>query len=493
MVNADDLLRVLDEVSEHIATGWRNLTDGGWPSDPSHVAPSSDVWSTAEMVLWLNQYDPNRYQQQISDGLEYLAGCQRTEENFVEGEPDGGWGWQPERDHASDASGTTLALLAFIRSSKHKMFTLDGQRQNPFVHKMRLARDWLINHVNPDGGWSLLPQPHSSAFNTCWASIALRECLDVPGLEDPGIMASILPRSLTLVEGSRRGGGWGNELSQPSDAIGTAYCTYLLLYMGRIASANQGIRWLVMSQSNEGSWEPGPMQSPVEATARAVLALSSSPSSRNQARVAAAINSGISYLLGLYRSGSGWPEQPVETGKVWTTYYACRALLAHIDAIREDQGSGGLPLSRKRKRVFIVHGHHPKLRSDVKAMVQRLNLEPVVLEEMPNHGATTIMEKFEYYAKQEGVDFALVLLTPDDMVASENAMAPRENTLFELGWFAAKLGRERVSILWDPAVKLPSDLDGMMRTNIRGEHWEAELEKELRIFIQAQNEQDKNQ
>lgn len=496
MVNTDELLRVLDEVSEQIAFNWHNSHDGGWPSDPSDANQPSDVWSTAEMVLWLDQYDSTRYSSQIAAGLEFLAGCQRIDENFVEGDSDGGWGWQPDLDRASDPTGTTLALLAFIRSSKHKAYIPVGQAQYPFDTNMRLARDWLVNHVNPDGGWSLRPQPHSSAFNTCWASIALRECLDVPGLQDPSIMASILPRSLTLVEGSRRGGGWGNELTQPADAIGTSYCTYLLLSMGRATPANHGIRWLVITQLNDGSWEPGPMQSPVEATARAVLALCSSPSNRNQPRVAAAISSGISYLLSLYKPGLGWPEQPGVPDspyKAWAAYYVCRALLAHVDAVREDQGIGGLPLSRKRKRVFIVHGHHPRLRSEVKSLVEALNLEPVVLEEMPNHGATTIMEKFEYYAKQEGVDYALVLLTPDDMIASDNTMGPRDNALIELGWFIAKLGRSRVCILWDPAVHLASDLEGVMRINVREEGWPTKLTEELRAFITLQDAQTKDQ
>lgn len=489
MVSDNELLSVLDDVSENMAHDWQNPADGGWSKDLPHQGGvrKSDVWTTSEVALWLAQYEAAKYQTHISDALEYLAGAQHIEDNFVEGEADGGWGWQPGRP--SEPTATTLALLAFLRSSKHFAFTRPGVEYFPFDHNMGLARDWLVRHVNDDGGWSLLPGPHSSAFSTCWASIALKECVDVAGLEDPSITAAILPNALTLVENARRsGGGWGNTLSQPADAIGTAYCTYLLQYMGRAGAATNGLHWLVRVQANNGSWEPGPAQSPVEATARAVLALLSSPGTRNQPRMASAIESGLSYLLNLYIPGSGWPLQPGGQATAWTTYYACRALLARIDAKREDQGSDGLLPSRRRRRVFIVHGHHASLRADAKEIVKRQGLDPVVLEEMPNRGSMTVMEKFEHYARDGGVDFALVLLTPDDVISSEGAMGARGNAIFELGWFVAKLGRERVCILWDPTVKLPTDLDGTMRIDIRKEGWQDEVATELRTFIRWQEE-----
>lgn len=64
-------------------------------------------------------------------------------------------------------------------------------------------------------------------------------------------------------------------------------------------------------------------------------------------------------------------------------------------------------------RLFIVHGHDDVTKWEVKNFLQnRLHLpEPVVLHELANRGRT-IIEKFEEHA--EGVDDAVVLLTPDD-------------------------------------------------------------------------------
>ncbi|HLJ81968.1 MAG TPA: TIR domain-containing protein, partial [Ktedonobacterales bacterium] len=309
-----------------------------------------------------------------------------------------------------------------------------------------------------------------------------------PGLEDPKISAGILPRALTLVENSRKAGGWGNQLSQVADAIGTGYCTYLLNHMNRAKEAGQGINWLLRSQAYDGSWEAGPTQSPIEATAWAVLSLLSS-ANRKAPRVSGAIQSGLTYLLNHYISRAGWPERPGGAAKLWTTYYACLAILAQIDAWRDEKGGGGFLPSRRRKKVFIVHGHQPDLRNEVKQLVIKAGLDPVILEDQPNRGMMTILDKFEYYAR-EGVDFAVILCTADDMVASDSAMVPRGNVEYELGWLSAKLGRDRVCILWDSVVKLPSDLDGVAKIDMRKEGWRDKASEELRLFVAQQEATD---
>ncbi len=62
-------------------------------------------------------------------------------------------------------------------------------------------------------------------------------------------------------------------------------------------------------------------------------------------------------------------------------------------------------------------------------------------------------------------DFAVLVLTPDDLVTSREASsaAPRDNVLFELGLFMGGLGRNRTFIVYDrtAGLKLPSDLAGV--------------------------------
>lgn len=61
-------------------------------------------------------------------------------------------------------------------------------------------------------------------------------------------------------------------------------------------------------------------------------------------------------------------------------------------------------------------------------------------------------------------DFAVLVVTPDDMITSreKEQNAPRDNVLLELGMFIGGLGRDRTFFVYDRTadLKLPSDLAG---------------------------------
>ncbi|HEX6184309.1 MAG TPA: nucleotide-binding protein [Pyrinomonadaceae bacterium] len=71
----------------------------------------------------------------------------------------------------------------------------------------------------------------------------------------------------------------------------------------------------------------------------------------------------------------------------------------------------------------------------------------------------------ELVAELEKHDFAILVLTPDDIVESrgDSQKSPRDNVLFECGLFMGRLGRERTFIVCDRStkMKLPSDLAGV--------------------------------
>lgn len=62
-------------------------------------------------------------------------------------------------------------------------------------------------------------------------------------------------------------------------------------------------------------------------------------------------------------------------------------------------------------------------------------------------------------------DFAILVLTPDDMITSREReqQAPRDNVLLELGLCIGALGRERTFTVYDRTsdIKIPSDLAGV--------------------------------
>jgi hypothetical protein len=74
-------------------------------------------------------------------------------------------------------------------------------------------------------------------------------------------------------------------------------------------------------------------------------------------------------------------------------------------------------------------------------------------------------------ATLETSDFAVLVLTPDDLVESrgESTTAPRDNVMFELGLFMGRLGRERCFLLFDNTqnIKLPTDLLGICAATYR--------------------------
>ncbi|MFN7959864.1 MAG: nucleotide-binding protein [Thermoanaerobaculia bacterium] len=69
-----------------------------------------------------------------------------------------------------------------------------------------------------------------------------------------------------------------------------------------------------------------------------------------------------------------------------------------------------------------------------------------------------------------GCDAALFLVTKDDAVTqSDGALveSPRDNVVFEIGYFAARLGMERTLLLVEQGTQIPSDWGGIIRVEFK--------------------------
>lgn len=110
-----------------------------------------------------------------------------------------------------------------------------------------------------------------------------------------------------------------------------------------------------------------------------------------------------------------------------------------------------------------MHGHDGEAKVTVaRFLLKLLAREPIILHEQADRGRT-IIEKFEAHAGQVGS--AIVLLAGDDeggAVGKPQQRRARQNVVLELGFFLAKLGRERVVILHEQDVELPSDIHGVL-------------------------------
>ena len=139
-------------------------------------------------------------------------------------------------------------------------------------------------------------------------------------------------------------------------------------------------------------------------------------------------------------------------------------------------------IRKRRKRVFIVHGHDNAAKETVARFLERLELIPIILHEQPNAGRT-IIEKFERDAK---VPFAIILLTPDDAgharaYPHQIKSRARQNVVFELGFLVGRLGRNRVSALYKEGVEIPSDLHGFAYISMDdANQWKQSLARELK-------------
>jgi predicted nucleotide-binding protein len=146
----------------------------------------------------------------------------------------------------------------------------------------------------------------------------------------------------------------------------------------------------------------------------------------------------------------------------------------------EGPSSSALSASPNRK-IFVVHGHDEAAREAVARFIEQLGFEPIILHERPNKGRT-IITKFREEAADIG--FAVVVMTPDDLGkasddSSEPKLRPRQNVVFELGFFIGALGPDRVAAMVKGEIERPSDFDGVIYISIDTGDWRVKLGQEL--------------
>ncbi|MEJ0865696.1 nucleotide-binding protein [Klebsiella pneumoniae] len=133
--------------------------------------------------------------------------------------------------------------------------------------------------------------------------------------------------------------------------------------------------------------------------------------------------------------------------------------------------------------VFLVHGHDEGTKHSVARFLEKLGVEPVILQEQINKGMT-IIEKFQEFAKRAG--FAVILMTPDDYGYPINneqnkSLRARQNVILELGYFTALLGREKTMVLIKGDIEIPTDALGITYEKIdSNEGWKMRLARELK-------------
>ncbi len=136
-------------------------------------------------------------------------------------------------------------------------------------------------------------------------------------------------------------------------------------------------------------------------------------------------------------------------------------------------GSTRIGATGQPSKVFIGHGRDVGAKEETARFLEKLGLSTVVIGEQ-GRGMSSLMESVERSASSS--DFAVLLLTPDDLgmargrieAAESNAakiecLEPRarQNVVFELGYLAGVLGRDRVCALRKGGFVIFSELSDM--------------------------------
>jgi len=166
---------------------------------------------------------------------------------------------------------------------------------------------------------------------------------------------------------------------------------------------------------------------------------------------------------------------PLSSGKDYT-----HDLLFKEQEVTSTKGSTVVGNSNN---VFIVHGHDEQAKESSARFIEKLGLNAIILHEQPNEGQT-IIEKLE---KHTDAAYAVILFTPDDLGTSATTpdnLHPRarQNVLVELGYMAAKIGRNRVCVLRKGDVEITTDFLGVLYIDIDSAGaWRLALAKELKV------------
>jgi len=95
----------------------------------------------------------------------------------------------------------------------------------------------------------------------------------------------------------------------------------------------------------------------------------------------------------------------------------------------------------------------------------------------------TIYEQIETAART--CECGIFLFTKDDPLRGEQGAAPRDNVVFEAGFFFRANGRERVAVIREEGAKMPADLGGNVYIALKDRTDIAPIHSQLQRFLKS--------
>lgn len=126
-----------------------------------------------------------------------------------------------------------------------------------------------------------------------------------------------------------------------------------------------------------------------------------------------------------------------------------------------------------KEKLFVIHGSDENIKTQLEAFLTEIGLEPIILHQESDDNLT-IIEKCEKY---NDVEYAIVILTPDDIsYSSSEEKFPDEKRrkekramqeiIWEFGFLVGKFGNKKVCCFYKEDVTLPVHIPGMLYKKI---------------------------
>lgn len=140
---------------------------------------------------------------------------------------------------------------------------------------------------------------------------------------------------------------------------------------------------------------------------------------------------------------------------------------------------------RLLNNVFVVYGHNENMRANVTKYIKRIGIRSLDLMEYSPSGIKTIFDALNSCANS--IECAVVLLSADDIVVNDKfefqSYRARQNVIFEMGFFAGILGKDKVIVVYEPNenFEFPSDIVGVYYTAYEKDNkWKQDLRLNLK-------------
>ena len=140
-----------------------------------------------------------------------------------------------------------------------------------------------------------------------------------------------------------------------------------------------------------------------------------------------------------------------------------KRLAQDIDQIFEIRANSELAVpkaSKSKRRVFISHGRAADWREVQTYIEKDISLDTLELAQEANQGRTILGKLWD---ESEKCNCAVIVMTGDDLDSDGQARA-RENVIHEIGFFQGRYGLDRIVLLHEDGVNIPSNIHGVVYT-----------------------------